>query len=327
MRKIFVTPMVVCLFVLLHACEDEWFIEPIENNLVLKYNLSDYDLYQIPLAELTPDTNAFVYELNTALFTDYASKQRIIKLPKGQKLDVRNKSAIDFPDGTIIAKTFFYPENQQPNNQTRKILETRLLILEKGQWNVGVYKWNDSQTEAYLIENGAEVRMEQILPNGKAERFTYVIPSNSDCTTCHNKNSKVNPIGPKVSNLNVPHWEGSNNSQIQSWINKGYLNGSSLDELPKLPQWDNPNHLLSPRARAYLDVNCAHCHNPAGVASEWSLDLRYSTPYNQTGIQPLRYHIPERMESDWEDEVMPKIGTTLKHEEGIELIKAYINQL
>ena len=29
------------------------------------------------------------------------------------------------------------------------------------------------------------------------------------------------------------------------------------------------------RARAYLDVNCAHCHQPGGSASNSGLDLRW----------------------------------------------------
>ncbi|KAB1065116.1 hypothetical protein [Salibacter halophilus] len=327
MRKIITTLLVLSIIAVFHACEDQWFIEPIENNISFKYRLSEYNIYQLPLKDLVPDSSAFIYELNTPLFTDYASKQRIIKLPKGQKLDLLNNSNIDYPESTIIAKSFYYESSQLPNSGVKQIIETRLLIKNKGKWNVGVYKWNTQQTEAYLIEDGASVSMEQLLPNGSRKQFTYEIPSNSECTTCHNSNNRVRPIGPKVANLNIPDWQGSSKSQLETWISNGYLSGSSTNNLPELPQWDNSNHTLAQRARAYLDVNCAHCHNPSGVASEWSLDLRYSTPHNQTGIQPLRYHIPERMESNWDDEVMPKIGTTLKHKEGTELIKAYVNQL
>jgi len=328
MRKYTIALFVISIIFGIYSCEDDWFIEPIENNLSFKQRLSGYNIYRLPLPDLVPDTNAFVYELNTALFTDYAAKQRVIKLPKGQPLSIRSHSSIDFPEGTIIAKTFFYSKDQLVANEgPKRILETRLLILNKGQWNVGVYKWNNSQTEAYLIKEGASESLEQVLPSGQIKRFTYEIPSISECTTCHNSNNTVRPIGPKVANLNIPQWGGPNISQLESWVNKGYLSATSVNNLPELPQWDKSNHSLSQRARAYLDVNCAHCHNPSGVASDWSLDLRYTTPYSQTGIDPLRCHFPERMESDWADEVMPKIGTTLKHKEGIALIKNYVNQL
>src|SRR3546814_9677172 len=46
-----------------------------------------------------------------------------------------------------------------------------------------------------------------------------------------------------------------------------------------MPRWDDPaTGTLEQRARAYLDVNCAHCHNPQGSASNSGLFLRWTDP-------------------------------------------------
>jgi len=39
---------------------------------------------------------------------------------------------------------------------------------------------------------------------------------------------------------------------------------------------------LDTRVRSYLDVNCAHCHQPGGVRAFW--DARFDTPLEDAGI-------------------------------------------
>jgi hypothetical protein len=44
---------------------------------------------------------------------------------------------------------------------------------------------------------------------------------------------------------------------------------------PLIPPFDDPSAgTLDQRARAWLEVNCAHCHNPIGSARTSGLDLR-----------------------------------------------------
>lgn len=88
----------------------------------------------------------------------------------------------------------------------------------------------------------------------------------------------------------------------------------------------NQNYNLNSRARSYLAINCAHCHNPKGMAGKYSLDLRYTAPLYRTGIIDNSNHIIFRMRSKGPVH-MPKIGTTITHNEGIRLIKKYIDSL
>ncbi|MCZ8173306.1 MAG: hypothetical protein O9272_16355, partial [Brevundimonas sp.] len=49
----------------------------------------------------------------------------------------------------------------------------------------------------------------------------------------------------------------------------------------RVPMWEDRARVdTAAAARGWLDANCAHCHNPAGSASNSGLDLRWeqSTP-------------------------------------------------
>jgi hypothetical protein len=60
MRKIIVTILALSIVAFFHACEDEWFIVPIENNISFKSKLSEYHIYQSPLKNLDPICRQFV---------------------------------------------------------------------------------------------------------------------------------------------------------------------------------------------------------------------------------------------------------------------------
>lgn len=318
----------ICCALVFSSCYDDWFLQDIPNEISFENRLSDYMIFKEPMNRLEPYENVFKYDLNSSLFTDYASKVRFIKLPDGGVIKIDGADNLEFPEGTILVKSFYYPGASLPEERSGRILETRLLILKEGKWNVGVYKWNETQTEAFYIENGSADGITVGMPDGSHKRFTYKIPTKVECTTCHSENSRITPIGPKISNLNkMVVKNGTSVQQLEEWIQKGYLQDFDRNRIKTLPQWDNPITPIRDRGRAYLDLNCAHCHNPSGVASQWSLDLRYTTPYGQTGINSKKYHLLDRMKSNWQDERMPKIGTVLKHKEGIELVQKYVQQL
>jgi mono/diheme cytochrome c family protein len=93
-----------------------------------------------------------------------------------------------------------------------------------------------------------------------------------------------------------------------------------------LPDYTDATLPVATRARAYLEINCAHCHQPGGMAGNTSLMLGYFTPYAHTGIEYNRQNMIVRMTAMGEYH-MPKIGTTIVHEEGLQLVKQYIKTL
>ena len=286
-------------------------------------NLSDLNLFSGDLANLTPSIYAFEYHLNSPLFTDYAHKQRLIALPNGTSMEYVDDGFPNFPDNTVISKTFYYNNDERDESLGRKIIETRILIKQNGDWVLGNYKWNDAQTEAVLDDTGSTVPVTFVDDDGSSKNINYEIPSATDCFTCHNNANVVTPIGPKLRTLNF-------NNQLQSLIDaRALTNITDVSTVATLPNWeDDRAYSLEERARAYFDINCAHCHSPGGFCEALStLDLRYETRFGDTNIFERRFSIRTRTQTTIENYGMPLIGTTILHDEGVALIEEFIDSL
>lgn len=308
--------------------ELEWDLTHIPNNMEFENHLSSYELFEGPMRNLLPAKGVYEFELATPLFTDYAEKQRLVRVPEGTSMAAQGSGLPWFPDGTLIAKTFYYFVDARYTAGLKRIIETRLLVKNEGKWNAAVYEWNGSQEEANLRKDGKDLTVRWIGESGSPRVTQYRIPSNAECTTCHLNNQTVTPIGLKLRNINMSRRiENNEVNQLLHFIDHGILEQTDLSGIEKLPEWDNPLYPLSKRARAYLDINCAHCHYPAGVASDKDLNLLYETPFAKTDIKNQKHNIPERMTSSWADERMPRIGTNEIHSEGVELIKKFMKQL
>jgi uncharacterized repeat protein (TIGR03806 family) len=296
----------------------------IDNDSELLPELSDYSIFQGTPSDLAPSADFKLYEISTALFSDYAEKQRLIKIPVGAKMTAGSDGLPIFPEGTILVKTFYYFKDKRDESKGKIILETRLLIRSNSRWNVGTYLWNKEQTAAHLITSGLNKTVNWITDNGSARVISYHVPSNRECTTCHNASGEIIPIGPKIRNLNFEVVRnGSKVNQLNYWQNEGLLNPINPASYAYLPDSKDLSETVEKRARAYLDVNCAHCHNHNGFAAESNLFLGYELPYDETKIAGKKSNIINILSSG----DMPKLGTTLLDEEGLALIKNYIENL
>ena len=74
--------------------------------------LSDWGLISLEGQQLTVSDQAIVYELNTALFSDYALKLRTLYLPEGTHANFDATDNFALPVGSIISKTFIYSKTQ-----------------------------------------------------------------------------------------------------------------------------------------------------------------------------------------------------------------------
>ena len=198
------------------------------------------------------------YELNTPLYSDGADKLRFIYLPEGEMMEPAGDRLLWFPVGSAIIKTFAFGDGDD-----RRLIETRVLLRRADGWLALPYKWNAEQTDAKLALAGA--RMPITRPDGT--EISYRVPNKNQCKTCHSKDGEVIPIGPKARNLD------------HDWM-RSIVRSGHLAALPRasnqLPLWANRDSAdVAKLARAYLDVNCAHCHQPGGGASNSGLDLRW----------------------------------------------------
>ena len=289
-------------------------------------NLSELNLYAGNLADLVPSPYASEYELNTTLFSDYAHKERLIALPLGASMQYNDSGLPNFPNNTVIAKTFYYNNDERDLSLGRQIIETRVLIKKEDGWQTGDYVWNASQTEATLDLEGGDVLISWIDGDGESQSITYNIPSNNDCFTCHQNSDDVTPIGPKLRMLN---FERNGQNQLQSFIDSGYLEGiTSASEVTVVPNWLDTSYSMEERARAYLDINCAHCHIDGGFCDDQStLRLDFETLFENTNILQRKNSINARISSFQTGFSMPFIGTTILHDEGVALIQLYLDNL
>ncbi len=297
-----------------------------EKTVRFEDNLSAYNIFQGVASNLVPSNNFHLLELTSTLFTDYSYKQRLVKVPQGEQIQKLSNDSLDFPDGTLLVKTFFYYNDERDTSLGKRIIESRLLIKQNSKWNVATYIWNRSQTDATLDLNGAETQVNWINTNGRTLSTLYNVPSETECMTCHQSNSSLTPIGPKLRNLNrIVERNGSNINQLNHIQAAGILSEFPLDQISKMVDYKDSNASLSTRGRAYLEMNCAHCHNPNGweAANRRRFDFRYELPLNQTGILSKE----EKISRVFANERMPFIGTTMLDEEGLELLTDYLNSL
>lgn len=313
-------------------------------------SLQEYALFKGELSDLEIDEKVAVpYELNTPLFSDYSSKQRFIYLPPGEKMEFKNDEVFDFPLGAIIVKTFFFWNDLNNESAGRRILETRLLVNESDGWKVYSYLWNDEQTMAEFKVTGKQVPVSWIHTDGEERNTLYLIPNQNECKNCHSQDVLIEPIGPKGRNLNKAFaYESGTQNQLEKMVDMDFLEtGYTTGEV--FPKWDDPQENLNKRARAYLDVNCAHCHNPEAAANSTGLYLNYlNEDPNRLGVcKPpvaagngsggLQYSIvpgssevsimPFRMNSTQLDVMMPELARSIIHDEGVKLIQDWIDSM
>ena len=290
--------------------------------------LSELQLFEGNLADLKFIETVHEYEMSTPLFTDYSYKLRSISIPNGEYMLYNGDGLPIFPDNTILTKTFYYLFDERNPSLGRKIIETRILIKKNGIWNVGNYVWNEAQTEAFLDEGAHAVPISWIDEAGNNRNINYLVPPQNLCFQCHVKNGSTVPVGPKLRAMNMVH-NGQN--QLQYFKDKGLLVGApDVSQIAVMPDWSDNTVSLDERARAYLDVNCAHCHQAGGsynVNYGDTFDLSYDISFEDSNIYEVRVSIQDRMNTQIANYFMPLFGTTVIHTEGVDLINAYIDSL
>jgi uncharacterized repeat protein (TIGR03806 family) len=311
--------------------------------------LSEYALFEGNGSTQKPLAGVIPYDLNTPLFSDYTEKFRFVKLPPGTSAQYRPDEAFEFPVGTIIAKTFAYPTDARDPAKGRRLLETRILERTSDGWIGLPYIWNAEQTEAVLEVAGDLVDVAWIDHQGAERTNNYIIPNANQCKGCHQQGDKLEPLGPKARHLNrdFTYAEGTEN-QLAHWARIAALSDSpSPEEAPRLAVWDDPaSGSLDERARAWLEINCAHCHNPLGPARNAGLDLTYAQrEATKFGIfkttvaagrgtggfefdivpgEPDQSIVMFRLNSMDAGIMMPELGKRLIHTEGVELVREWI---
>lgn len=342
--------------------------------------LSDYNLFADntdPTAN--PNAGGIPYDLSTALFTDYASKYRFIFIPEGEKVNYSEHEVLEFPVGSVLVKTFAMPENTSFREGNELVIETRLLIRRENGWVARPYYW-ENQQDATLAIAGKTIPDMTTNHNGADITFTYSVPKATSCTSCHavvpllqgaddTRGAIFMPIGPKARYLNKDFdYGGTIANQLKYWEQKGILASlpANLSTVSKAPQFSDTTDInalstdeMQDTAKAYLDINCAHCHrseytlpepNYAGPAGGSGLQVEYNRPYaddpGKFGVcktpvagghqdypmdvipqDPDNSYLLFRVSTTDQRHRMPELGRATVHSEGVSLLRRWINSL
>lgn len=324
---------------------------PVDLSGIGKENLSEYNFFVGDLKNLSPAEDVIPYDLNASLFSDYAYKKRFVKIPAGSKALYHPSEAFEFPEGTVLIKNFYYPADFRNPTENIRILETRLLILENGIWKTLPYIWNEAQTEAYLDVAGKNIDVSWTHTDGTIKNIKYSVPNMNQCKGCHLLGNKVKPIGPNARQLNKDFdYKTETENQLVYWEALELLEEKPDQKLiPKLASYENENELLDARARAWLEINCAHCHRPEGPAKTSGLHLLADVTdqialgvgkapvaagkgsggllYGIVPGKPDQSILQYRIESTHPGVMMPELGRTIVHEEGVALVRQWITKM
>ncbi|NQV69742.1 MAG: hypothetical protein HQ498_06925 [Pseudohongiella sp.] len=356
LRLLFVSVVLSLVF----ACTDSG---PVFHAQDRPLRLSEWNLYSLSADALIPSESSLVFRPANPLFTDYAHKLRSLWIPANTQAHLA-EGEIDYPVGTVLSKTFYYPKNTQGAIEKREdpglekidlqynqLIETRLLVRKEMGWDAFPYVWNDEQTEAFLRVAGASKSIQLTSEQGTLD-FVYFVPNENQCAGCHttsHPDGDMHPLGAIASQLSSSVFPREGLMEIQTEILRAR---GWLDEIPirmESKSWRDESYSIEDRALAYLNIHCGHCHNPNGAAdtSGLILDGSHAIRINMGVCKPpvaagggsgdLLYGIvpgaPEqsillyRMQSAKPDEMMPELGRSLVHVEGVELIGRWISEM
>ncbi len=309
--------------------------------------LSAYGFFSGAIKDLVPIARVLPYDLIDPLFTDYAKKQRHVWLPVGVQAQWNGTDrVVDFPERTILIKTFYY-DHVQPADE-RRIIETRLMYRWDGAWRFANYVWNAEQTEAHLDLDGSYTPVAWVDEDGVARSVDYRIPAEAECGSCHKYEGVHDLIGPKPRNLARSYaYADGTAQQLERWVQHGILEAGHPAVDP-MPDWHDATVPTQDRVRAYLDINCAHCHSASGYCSYRPMRFAWQETTDPVNLgvcvephdpiapgvnhivartRPDRSMMAYRMGSTAVDVRMPLLGRSLVHQEALALIETWISAL
>lgn len=311
--------------------------------------LSEYGFFTGELKLLQPNKGVLPYNMVNSMFNDFSLRKCFMYLPEGAKLSLDSTQLLNLPVGACLINVIYYPNNPKAGSNERNLIETQLLLHKQSGWEALTYIWNDEQSDALKSDIGDIKSIDWLSDKGNTQHADFVIANKNQCKGCHWYDNHITPIGIKAGNLNVQtdYLENPQN-QLSYWKELGLMTEDFSASTPYV-NWRDTSFSLDDRTRAYLDANCAHCHNPKGPAYVSGLFLNYdnrnmetygvckSPPSAGKGSCNLRVDIMPgkpgesiivcRVASTELGVKMPQMGRTLVDGDGVALLAKWITSL
>ena len=306
----------------------------------------------------TPAVGVATYKIAMQQYADGAWSEHVIALPGDETVMLLKDGSMQYPAGTVLAKTIFINEWQ---SRQRRPVETQVMFMQDGQWQFYTYAWRADQSDADLIPaDGDYLQIEtpdQYVPSGK-RTLNWRLHSRTECVTCHNGRSPVLAFRSDQLHTNLTGNNLAEPTQLQTLVVAGLVRNAQpiggaenvtktegiTDQINPMVDWGNRDR--DALARSYLHVNCAHCHQPQGGGNA-TVDYRFSASGEQRKLvnhRPTRgsFGIPDaRLISagDASGSVilyrlsvmglghMPHLGSRIPDQRGIRLVQEWIEAL
>ncbi len=317
-----------------------------------------------PLSKHVMEPGVLPYSVNVELWSDGAHKERWLAVPGDETIDYTSNRGWNFPNGSALVKSFAL-EQEAGKPETRRWIETRIMLRQDNEWVGYSYRWNESQTDAELLSTTGmdeEFTIRDSSAEGGIRKQTWHYPSRAECMVCHSRAAnyvlglselqmnRTHRYQSKaiVLNRSNPAPESIEANQLQHLSDLGYFKAplpKPVEELTKLVDPFDETQDITLRARSYLHANCYNCHIEAGGGnSQFSAEFT-ATPDQQKllGARPVHttFNLPNPaliQPSHPESSVllhrltqrgpgqMPPLGTNVRDERAVELIRKWIGE-
>lgn len=247
--------------------------QELQESQVFPRRLSETGLFA-EMKQQTPSDGVLRFSINQPMWQDGATAEHYLGLPNDSNVKVYDSpqplahmamftSRLHYPAGTVLAKTIRW---------NGRCIETQLLHFDGIRWQGYSYVWNEGQTDAELApREGIEVAL------GTTDKKRWRIHSRSECFQCHNPWPETT-LAFTPEQLHQP--ELGNQSTWIQLHKQGYIKTVNGNNEPVSPERcvqvafsREANIAIGDRARTYLHVNCAHCHQ-FGAGTGVAIDLR-----------------------------------------------------
>jgi len=197
--------------------------------------LSETGLFE-SVAAHRPIAGAIPYDVNSPLWSDGAIKARFVVLPptadaaseSPARIVAQGAASWTFPEGTVLVKSFGFTGD---SDETVRWHETRIMVLQQGEWAGYTYRWNETQDDAQLVAGEGE----ELPPTAGADRERYGLhqgwryPSRTECLVCHSRAANF------VLGLSFPQLDGPFDPTFGGWYrataNEPSIEGTYVNRL------------------------------------------------------------------------------------------------
>lgn len=238
------------------------------------------------------------YSINAEPWMDGAVAERFVAVPGEGELVLQEENNVQkgmikgrwsFPKDSVLMKTISL-DLDAGKTSSRRRLETQILHFGGDTWRGYTYLWNDEQNDAELAPNKATDRAFEIVdanaPGGKRQQ-TWHFASRTECLLCHTTRGG-SIYGFTRSQLDRVHDYGdASGDQLRTLEHVGLFKEAEQNATTKIVDPYDKEADTEARARAYLHINCGHCHRRGGGGTA-AMDVQHHLSLEKTNLKQAR---------------------------------------